>query len=494
MNISSFMSRSNALPISLSAAAVLLAWGCSSSPPPRVPAALSNVVVTSSAPRPIFAGRSIANASRLDNIRGRLPVLGITEFDAEFETTYNSIDPERSLFVHDCNIANWCGDYPFADWLNRAAKIVNAGNAAAVTNAWTASFQALLRKQKQQPLPDIATLQLQAVVNRLDLMDPPAANAPELHLVYAPPDGSNFRLILEFAISSPDINTLAGNWKNLASAPDFRSGLTSLIQSLTFSKASLRLNYQLSAGGALPWNLAEWDFTPNADLTQTSPLTQQVKPNCLGPLPNGLPKGCEAYQALWNGFPTSCKTTLFPWACPLDPALFAPVADYGTGGQDDTRRSMDIPGGLTNPSAAARDTLAIQQCIYCHAAETHNNFTHLTTRGADNVAHLSCFLAGNSQTVRPTFAQLTQGDPATCTVNLTFSAPAGVNCDGVALTTPCAAGAIVETRTYHELARRALFMAAELLTFDKTRHPGERKKFDAFKDAIRQNFAAGKPH
>lgn len=201
MNISSSMSISSALRIS-PAIVALLGAACSSRPaPPR-----SSVYPTG--PRPVFFGRALATADQRRQT-ARDPDFGLTVFDGKLEQIYAGIDPERSLFIHDvaacCAKDDW---YSLASRLRQAGTIVDAVHPDDVVAQWRQSYQQ--RFQPQSP-PAENTLQLWAVVNRLDL------ETPELHIVYGPPDPSiNFRMILEFVLSTDGLPTLAGQWKHLS--------------------------------------------------------------------------------------------------------------------------------------------------------------------------------------------------------------------------------------------------------------------------------------
>ena len=144
---------------------------------------------------------------------------------------------------------------PLPAGLRRAGTIVDAVHPDDVVAQWRQSYQQ--RFQPQSP-PAENTLQLWAVVNRLDL------ETPELHIVYGPPDPSiNFRMILEFVLSTDGLPTLAGQWKHLSDfdlhSTQFSGALKSLLSSLQFVSARIRTNSNLG-GAVASWSLAQWDF------------------------------------------------------------------------------------------------------------------------------------------------------------------------------------------------------------------------------------------
>src|SRR5690349_16925573 len=205
MNIFSSIPPSCALRIS-TAAAILIAGGCSAAKQQPEPHAQPPLT------RPVFAARAIASEAQRHQIAGSDKILGLTIFDTDLESIYNTINPEKSIFIHDCG--GWCNDsfYYYSSWLKTAATVVDAAHPDKVAATFR---QSLLAQIPSAPNPD--TLVFQAVANRLDLAvsaDGTACRGAELHLVYASPDPAiNFRLILEYVLpSTTDLHALAKQW------------------------------------------------------------------------------------------------------------------------------------------------------------------------------------------------------------------------------------------------------------------------------------------
>ena len=114
--------------------------------------------------------------------------------------------------------------------------------------------------------------------------------------------------------------------------------------------------------------------------------------------------------------------------------------------------------------------IAMQQCMFCHGAETGNNFVHVISRsGSSTRSGLSCFLAGpGGNHFRHPFRQL-QGEDrsAMCAVRVEFPAAGEVDYGDLEVR-PCGSERC-ESRYFNELARRGVHMAGLLLRQDEDR-------------------------
>jgi len=123
-----------------------------------------------------------------------------------------------------------------------------------------------------------------------------------------------------------------------------------------------------------------------------------------------------------------------------------------------TEPGMPTPVGLCNAPESIRNVLALQRCSGCHAIESDTNFVHISNRTRATGSHLSKFLVGNNP--QPTLQQLYYGKEADV---LYVSVPYLTYIDSAS--TPGTCDQPVQRsaqRKYHDLARRALFLAAVL--------------------------------
>jgi hypothetical protein len=116
---------------------------------------------------------------------------------------------------------------------------------------------------------------------------------------------------------------------------------------------------------------------------------------------------------------------------------------------------MPTPVGLCGVDVRSRrDIVSLEQCNQCHAAETGTGFNHIKNRNAGENAVLSSFLRGNG-TLKPSLGELYFADikviPPVTVAYQTY----GGECKTLMDAPPV-------TRQFHDLARRALFLAALL--------------------------------
>ncbi len=194
-------------------------------------------------------------------------------------------------------------------------------------------------------------------------------------------------------------------------------------------------------------------------------MTDEISKECRDPLRTPKPEGCEHYTDVWQSFAAAKSPER--WPITYD-ALLANEEFYDKG-VDFPPFGLFIPDGLSGSDAsfAARDVIATQQCSSCHGAETNNDFTHVGKKSQDRKGYeLSCFLRGNvkSKTMKPSFKALKELDPTVlCEVQVLFKGPVAANFpDGIA-PEPDKPGIYRETRYFHDLARRGLWLAAAML-------------------------------
>ena len=413
--------------------------------------------------RPLFSGRSVATGTARQAIL-KDDDLNLSEFDNDLESEYNSIDPEKSVFVH--NPASCCQDgfYSIVNWMNTALSVAHPKT---TYDEWLPHFQ---QGFSAGNAPDLAHLQLWAVANRLDL------NPPELHLVYGPANATDsVRAIIEFVLPSDAAETHAEaqQWAQLSNAsatPNFAAGLLSLLKTLQpkIVSARIRTNSIVSAGTA-NWFMTQWNFGPNESGLQPGSLTDQIvyRPCLISPTAGTPADPCANLSAVWNHFPPDPIKPPLPDAYPfnysqaypkiLSGAGYNPVGAAGSA-------TLSIPNGLAHPTTAARDVLAMQQCFFCHGGETQTVFTHVLGHDGTLAHDVSCFLGGKNGVAKPTFAQLNDGDTSTtCAVSIQFMAPSGISCASDTVSPACAAGLLTETRNFQEIARRTSHLATLLL-------------------------------
>jgi hypothetical protein len=226
--------------------------------------------------------------------------------------------------------------------------------------------------------------------------------------------------------------------------------------------ARIRVNY--SQDGP-EWRLAQWDFRPHAARAagagvSQSPLTDEIADKFINAKP-----GSDHYRDYLKLWPKDA--TYVPGQIHVPERLFpASALQYDAGDP-----AMPTPVNLCRANPAVRDVLALQRCRGCHAKEAGAIFTQISNRPADKPSILAHFLIGNNP--QPTLKELyyaTQANVFYTKVRYdTYvgTAESPTRCDQKV--TKC------ETRRYHDLARRALFLAA-LLAAPETLGPDSASK------------------
>jgi hypothetical protein len=110
----------------------------------------------------------------------------------------------------------------------------------------------------------------------------------------------------------------------------------------------------------------------------------------------------------------------------------------------------------------ARNIVAMQQCAFCLTNETGTEFTHIANRAPGASSKLSHFLTGKTGDKLSTVLEL--WDAADTAFHSTTVHPSGLGPDGNA----CPPPPVTIARSFHDLARRALFLAAGLAFPEET--------------------------
>jgi hypothetical protein len=191
--------------------------------------------------------------------------------------------------------------------------------------------------------------------------------------------------------------------------------------------------------------MSQYDFLPKKGF-KPARLTDQISNDCARP---GNPNYNE-YIKLWKTLPATSKAE----SLRINPALLAsPAIKY-------TQQLFSMPDGPCNQFAGptftrTRNILALQQCTGCHTKETGTCFQHITNRPTNGSAQLSKFLTGNN--AQPTIRQLWLADPAAVDhEKVPYYVEVGTS------GTHCPPTTATADRYFHDLGRRALFMAAVL--------------------------------
>ena len=459
----------------------------------------------------LFVGRELTASGRERSLDERLK--SGTKLAAEYE----KIKPERSLLLYDClENSLWCGDPAFS-FKNVFSSAARADPDSAIL-AWYKSgaaafpgsaslFTGKLGDWQGNSLAN-PPFQLLAIVNRMDLAswngsqnsmsaNGKPANAAsankwsgaEVRFVYgAKQVGSRtpeFTLILEFRLADFDwagFQRLGRAWERVGRGDaQMLARLKDALAASGYSRSPfVRLRVNFFPESRVVWAMMQWDFlrhgTTGPATPTLTPLQDLVDLKYLQAAAGALPADYLKYLALWTVAPR--KIGLAP-DIDIPPGLLqkSNPKNYVKGEGMPT----PVPLRLCGTSLPNRDTLALQQCNYCHTSETGTDFAQIANRLPGANAVLSPFLIGTG-TVKPTIQQLqnaaNSGIANPVTVNfLTYT---GANCD-LREVQPT-------TRRYHDLARRTLFLAALLAS----PRPGD----PAFKEALAlvRQFTTSMPH
>jgi hypothetical protein len=403
---------------------------------------------------------------------------------------YSKINPGRSLLLYDCGANSpWCNDkqFAFTAIFSKASKRLDP-NPDAAAAAWFKSaaklngFNGEVAPWKGAPLSK-NSFQVLAIVNRLDLAQWTTGKwtGAELRFVFGPKPNNNsegqppqLTLIVEFTLPPMEgkvFRALAQDWLDL-SAPGapIPAKLAAAVADSQLDQSPLvrlRLNHLTNTG---PWQLAEWDLGPQqtqvvscgqssqasaqstTPVSSIAPLKDQIK---LSAAHQGNPD-YDSYKQLWAIVPlvTNSQSIQVP-DCLDDPQPRCYTMQTN---------SMSTLVGVCAANAETRKILALQQCSFCHSAESGTAFVHIANRLPAQNSRLSGFLLGGAAQnapVLPDLDALYAGDPSTVfTVPISYQTYTGASPPCV---TPVASNT---TRRFNDFARRALFLSAVLLAPD----------------------------
>jgi hypothetical protein len=433
------------------------------------------------AQRPLFWHRALVPPGDRARVLKLLdPDIRGPQFDQPLREAYGQIEPERSLLIHDCTIGGkppWCDNpsFSFKAIFARAGAIANltpnqtAQQWYALAPLYIPGYVARIGAAWNGKQLDDAPFVLLAVVNRMDLATWDSANQKwqnaELRFVYgtslqstSSSGPADITLIIEFVLPDlrwPDFRTLAGNWQALSASAQFSTDLSELVAaqlSKTLTFARLRTNMRLIEGKT-DWTLVQWVFQANS-FAQT-PLTDQILHTCVNAPPYTVPPGCANYLPIWSQYAQAGSPKQWPISDSnmLEQTLsFSPVM------------GMPAPASICNPDLTARNVLALQQCSYCHGAETTTDFRQIRQHAlqpSQGSATLSCFLTGKADATdskKAAYQELIEPEPSnSCQVPVSFSAHLPAAPDG-----SCAPQTLRQVRIYSDLARRLAHLGAVL--------------------------------
>jgi hypothetical protein len=463
--------------------------------------------------RPVFVGREpltieqrrvfLDFATRLPKDRSSRIIFPATHallanptIDPAVAARYSEVSARTSLLVNDCD--SFCDDpfFAFGRIVERGAHAVAIADSTKTAGNWYQGLNGVVPDYQNHVKPWTGSnsdqFQLLAVVNRIDLATPGAGDSwqgAELRFVYGARTVSigpePFGVIVEFvlpALSWKDFRTLVGEWHDLRPLQGavFAAKLKSLLQESwspvsdspnahTTDLVRIRTN-SVSASGNAPWFFSQWTLS-QGKLQQTT-LDDELYRQCtrrdginLFPqtgCPQGKPTSCAAYLPMYSQFEQHPGLTLAIQANELLPhtQCYLPSVEVG----------MDGPKGScsTDPKTAplgawglARKVLALQQCSNCHGAETNNQgFFHVANRYPQSTAaKLSPFLTGGSA-AKPSVDDLNNLDSgAYYKPRIDVTWPGGGDC-------PPATTHV--DRSYNDIARRSLYLAAVLVNDSAT--------------------------
>ncbi len=393
------------------------------------------------------------------------PAIAAALLSSNIGKAYSAIRPERSILAYDCP-SKWCSqhDFSFESIFTEAARLANPakpdpGNLASFWyDAANAQDDTLSYELPKAPLAKLR-LQLLAVANRMDLANFRSGNwtGAEIHFVYGvipydPGTPQNLTVILEFQLppsDQPTFRSIAQTWFKLSGATDdqYGSQLLAALRSSGFSlkdgiptKTTLvrtRINHMTTGG---PWQLSQLLLDPASHTFLPARLNDQISKK--------VAQDSRLYLDLWKKVETTVSSGVLQYS--IGPELLeAPIVQYNHAG-----RGMGTPPGVCNASKKARDVLALQQCTGCHTVESNTNFAQIHNRKENESSVLSEFLIGKGA-VHPRLVDLYYGNQnIVTTLSIRYTNYVG--------SPPCMTQNPnnVSQRTFHDLARRTLFLAA----------------------------------
>jgi len=341
--------------------------------------------------------------------------------------------------------------------------------------------QAPLQNTGLKPENAFESFRLLAIVNRMDLADwvpGPAGKGgkwqgAELRFIYGlkQPPGAKPRLTLIVEFLLPDMDwkefwNQADRWRSLSPvAPsELATALARVLELSSYRNAStIRVRTNCQVIGAR-WRFAEWDFHTAPAGFGPVDLEFQVNTSFTRPTPAAGPGiaphiASERYNKYASFWMTARSDGSKPVPIPSD--LTTKTADYLF-----TQRGpfLGPPSTLANSDGLqfVRNVIAMQQCTECHALETWTPLQHVSDTGG-----ISSFLVPH-RNWDPSLAAiaLPANSPgsATFTVPVWYcvpSTPGVVSAANPALQCPNGTP-IQKPRSFHDLARRKLFLASVL--------------------------------
>lgn len=330
---------------------------------------------------------------------------------------------------------------------------------------------------------------LLAVVNRLDLAkwtegpadSPGHWTGAELRFVFGRKHKNiqqdpSFTLIVEFVLpdtSWKEFQDQADQWSKLAGTTPatLQPALQRVIDNSGYRSAQcIRIRSNAKNVGS-QWLFAEWQFQRQPGASQGGFGSTALDFQTAAPFATHLWPGGRA-----DGSPI-----------PVPPELSTKVVKYqSTGGAT----FIPAPVGVadSDSSRMIRNTLALQQCTGCHSDETGTSLQHISDKGV-----LSSFLLtalkpspgkiGDGKTAlnwNPTIVDLMdKSNPVTFSVTIHYCSP---NKEPASVTGMCDHDQqeIKETRLYHDMARRKLFMASVLAASPTGPTPADINNFNAY--------------
>jgi hypothetical protein len=205
-----------------------------------------------------------------------------------------------------------------------------------------------------------------------------------------------------------------------------------------FDLARIRTNSSLNPERG--WHLLQWLLTAGSQWT-SKPLDDELNPDCY----RSSAGNCARFYEIWDEIEANPTLTRRPVAA--DSGLLLAFKAYSS-----SSGPMPVPIGKSN--IRPRNVLALQQCSQCHRPETGVNFLHIENKlpGAKR-AELSKFLKGEK--IDATYDELLPQDTdSKYKVTITV--------EHACASRPCSTSEVV--RTFHDLGRRRLFLAAVLIS------------------------------
>lgn len=359
-----------------------------------------------------------------------------------FVKSFNSVNPERSLLIHDCGLgsSSWCEHSGLQ--FRAVLKAVGAGG-------WPG------RGHHIDGFATNSQFHVLALVNRLDLAEwrNGAAHNAEIRIVYGLKQKTFNRektltVIVEFVLPPmtwTNFHDLAEQWRSMSGKPCEDRGFDNclvkhLIPQFGQRRSFVRVRANFNLDPLPSWDMAQW-IADSAGFRLTD-LEDQVAefPDEAG------------FRGIWDQLAHVPE----PRRMPIPETLTVPSRTYTHGMQPDPPSfgMWQLQGRCRPVDEKVRNILSLQQCTFCHAGETNTEFMHVENRSPlQNVAPLSKFLTGGN--ANATLEDLSGGVAFKAEVR--YYRP---KAQRSSLCTEQRPDKLV--RPFHDLGRRRLFIAAVL--------------------------------